>query len=62
MEDALIEEMAVAAVDWSDDQLASKVVELLIHDKGFVNAWDRTIKMAIKIIRKREKILLSRAM
>lgn len=60
MEDALIEEMATAAADWSDDQLSSKIVELLIHDKGVVNAWDRTIKMAIQITRKREQILLAR--
>ncbi len=61
MEDALIEEMATTAVDWTDEQLASKIVELLIHDKGVVNAWDRTIRMMIKITRKREQIMLAKA-
>lgn len=60
MEDEIIEEMAAHAADWTDDQLAAKIVEMLILDKGVVNAWDRTVKMMIKITRKREQILLAR--
>jgi len=61
MEDQIIDGMAETAASWTDDQLAAKIVELLILDKGVINAWDRTIKTMIKITRKREKILLSKA-
>ena len=61
MEDEIVNEMAAHAVGWTDDQLAAKIVEMLILDKGVVNAWDRTIKMMIKITRKREQIMLSKA-
>lgn len=61
MEDEIIDQMAEHAASWTDDQLAAKIVEMLILDKGVINAWDRTIKTMIKITRRREKILLSKA-
>lgn len=60
MKDALIKDMARTAVDWTDEQLAAKAVELLIHDKGVVNAWDRTMRLIISITRKREQIMLAK--
>lgn len=56
----MIDEMATHAVDWTDEQLATKIVQLLILNKGVVNAWSRTIELMIKIIRKREQIMLSK--
>lgn len=57
MTDASIDDLAAIAATWDDDQFASKIVELLILDKGVVNAWDRTIKIMIKVARKRDVIL-----
>lgn len=54
--DAKIKELGAAAARWSDEEFATRIVSLLIMDKGLVNAWQRTIETMIKVAREREKL------
>ena len=55
--EALIRDMALSASDWTDEEFASRIVSLLILDKGLVNAWQRTIELMVKVARERDKII-----
>lgn len=56
-----LDDMAQSAAEWTDEQFATRIVELLILDKGLVNAWQRTIEMTIKLSRKRDAIIAARS-
>lgn len=59
--DAKHDEIAEVAAAWTDEQFATKIVELLIHDKGIVNKWQRTIETMVKVARKRDVIRVAEA-
>lgn len=56
----LIVDMATTSIDWSDERMAGQIVEMLILDKGLINAWQRTIITTIEILRVREALLADR--
>ena len=58
-EEKAVLDMAQTASEWSDDEFASRIVTLLIHDKGLINAWQRTIELMVKLCRQRDKIIAS---
>lgn len=55
-EAAKIDEIAATSLGWSDEELASRIVGLLIEDKGSLNAYQRTIVLAIRIVRAQERL------
>ncbi|MBA3548820.1 MAG: hypothetical protein H0T76_20245 [Nannocystis sp.] len=55
--EALINKLAHQAAAWSDEEFATRVVQMLILDEGVVNKWQRTIEIMIEITRKRERLL-----
>lgn len=52
----MIESLGRTAAEWTDEEFASRIVGLLIEDKGLVNNWQRTIELMLKVSRIREKI------
>jgi hypothetical protein len=56
--EAQIEHMAKDVIEqgMDDEQLAGRIVGLLIHDKGSLNAYQRTIEVVIKLLRHVEHI------
>ncbi len=52
-----IKEIAVMAADWTDDDFAHRLVTLLIHDKGSLNKYKRTMDFTIKVCRERDILL-----
>lgn len=51
-----ISELAAQCVEMSDEDLAGRIVGLLIRDKGSLNKYQRTIEFAIKLIREIDRI------
>lgn len=58
---ATIHDMATSASDWTDEEFATRIVSLLILDKGLVNAWQRTIELMVKVARHRDEIIKAKA-
>lgn len=54
----IIDRMARDAIEanLSDEQIATRIVSMLIMDKGLVNAWQRTIETMLKVIRAIDRI------
>ena len=55
--EATYRRLAESAAEWPDEEFASRIVGLLIEDKGLVNAWQRTIEMMVKVCRYRDEII-----
>lgn len=54
--EAKVKELGALAAGWTDEEFAARIVGLLIEDKGFINAWQRTIEFMIRVAREREKL------